>query len=101
MIPTVFDFQRFHHEKANFLSAHEKCQSMDSDLIIMNSFDENKYIYDFANRDQVDVWLGIYENVIIAWNGTYIIILKFYSCLYGPVLKSFMVLLNYEVYKLL
>jgi hypothetical protein len=39
---------------------------MDSDLIIMNSFDENKYIYDFANRDQVDVWLGIYENVIIA-----------------------------------
>jgi hypothetical protein len=36
---------------------------MDSHLVIINTFAENKFIYDFANRDQVDVWLGIKENV--------------------------------------
>ena len=56
-------FQRFHRDPRNFDDARSKCQEMDSDLVIVNTFAENKYIYDFANRDQVDVWLGIKENV--------------------------------------
>ena len=58
-------FQPFHRERLSFLGARDKCLSLDSDLVMVNSFDENKFIYDFANRDQVDVWLGISENVIL------------------------------------
>jgi hypothetical protein len=47
----------------NYEDARDKCKGEDSDLVVVNTFAENKYIYDFANRDQVDVWLGIRENV--------------------------------------
>ena len=46
------------------MGARDKCLALDSDLVVVNSFDENKHIYDLANIDQVDVWLGISENVI-------------------------------------
>ena len=55
--------QHYHHEARNFEDARDICQGQASDLVIINSLTENKYIYDIANRDQVDVWLGIRENV--------------------------------------
>ena len=48
-----------------FRGAVSTCESYDSSLVIMNTFEENKFIYDTANANQVDVWIGIYKNVFL------------------------------------
>ena len=39
------------------------CQNDNADLIVVNDLVENSWVYAFSNRDQVDVWLGLRENV--------------------------------------
>ena len=76
--------QRYHHEARNFEDARDICQGQDSDLVIINSPTENKYIYDMANRDQVDVWLGIRENV-----STFLDLIKHFSGINFLIYKTY------------
>ena len=39
------------------------CLERDADLLVVNDLVENSWVYAFSNRDQVDVWLGLRENV--------------------------------------
>ena len=43
--------------------ARENCQAQNADLLIINDHLENHWIYDFANENDIDVWLGLRENV--------------------------------------
>ncbi len=57
-------YKRYHHEKKQWDEARDTCQDDNADLIVVNSHFENYWLYDFANRDSVDIWLGLRENVI-------------------------------------
>ena len=50
----------------DFLLAREHCIGLDSDLVVINSFDESKYIFEIANTNLEDLWIGISENVTMA-----------------------------------
>ncbi len=62
-LTSIVTFQRYHHDEKTWDEARDTCLDQDSDLIVVNDQHENNWVYQFANRDQVDVWLGIHENV--------------------------------------
>ena len=56
-------YKRYHHQQRPWDEARETCTKQDADLVVINSHTENDYIYEFANHDEVNVWLGLRENV--------------------------------------
>ena len=57
-------FQKYHYdEKTEWASAQDKCKEQEADLIIINDDDENTFVYNWAKENEIDVWLGILENV--------------------------------------
>ena len=56
--------QKYHdEEKTEWSSAQAKCVEQEADLVIVDNDVENLYIYDFAKENEIDLWLGILENV--------------------------------------
>ena len=55
-------YKRYHYDKRPWDEARSLCLEQNSDLIIINSHSENNYVYEFASRDGVNVWLGLREN---------------------------------------
>lgn len=55
-------YKRYHHTQRPWDEARDICLDDNSDLIVINDHYENLWLYDFAHRDQVDIWLGLREN---------------------------------------
>ena len=55
-------YKRYHHEQRPWDEARGICTEQNSDLIVINNHVENNYVYEFASRDGVNVWLGLREN---------------------------------------
>ena len=56
--------QKYHYDdKRHWDEARDKCLEDNSDLLVINDHLENHWIYDFASENDIDVWLGLRENV--------------------------------------
>ena len=57
--------QKYHDDdKAEWQQARNKCkQEHAADLVVVNSDEENDYVFQFAKQNDIHVWIGIFEKV--------------------------------------
>ena len=59
--------QGYHNEdKAEWAAAQAKCrEDYGSNLVIVNTVEENTYVHAFAQEHEINVWIGIKEIVSV------------------------------------
>ena len=60
-----YDAQKYHgDDKAGWQGARNKCkQEHAADLVVVDSDEENDFVFEFGNKNDIHVWIGIFEYV--------------------------------------
>ena len=57
--------QKYHDsDKAEWQQARKKCKEEHAaDLVTVDSDEENNYVFEFGNQNDIHVWIGVFEYV--------------------------------------
>ena len=60
-----YNAQKYHDsDKAEWQQARNKCkQEHAADLVTVDSDEENDFVFEFGNKNDIHVWIGVFEYV--------------------------------------